>query len=213
MRTYQSINELTEDIKTYEHGIDGKYMDDMVHYFPDTEIINREQFILSKCVDKIVLDIGCVGKLHLKIQNIAKKAYGWDRIQCKTPNFTLFDVERDKWNINIRHNFQPDLDLILCAEFMEHLLNPGLFLMRLKNMFNDIPVIFTVPNAFSQSKYAFMMKGYENVNDEHVAWYSWRTFSNLLKKCGYKIQEFYWWDDPKCIMKHGFNEGLVFIAK
>jgi hypothetical protein len=51
-------------------------------------------------------------------------------------------------------------------------------------------------------------KGYENVNRDHVAYYSWWTLKSLVEKCGYEVVEFAWYNGRPL-----FAEGLVMLAE
>jgi hypothetical protein len=186
-----------------------EYQDRMIHDVPDTAVIDRRAFILEKCMDKIVLDIGCSGPLHLEIQKVAKKTYGLDKVKCDVPNFFEIDIDAlgKEWFMSLsKENF----DIIICGEVVEHLSNPGLFLEGLYSF--KCPKIFTVPNAFGGFSAHWIKQNKENVNKEHVAYYTYTTFSTLLKRYNYKIDEFYWYDNPSQVQRQGFNEGLVFLT-
>ena len=197
----RSINDLLDGLRV---DMSPKYQENMLHDIPETEVIDRVLFILERCMDKTVLDIGCDGFLHPKILEVAKKAYGVDRIKCDFPNFTQQDISNGIGNV------PSDVDLIVCGEVVEHLSNPGIFLDSLKPY--NVEKIFTVPNAFSNIGDGCIRRGQENVNAEHVAWYSYYTFNNLLRRHGLSVKEFYWCDNPERINDNGFNEGLVFVT-
>jgi hypothetical protein len=51
----------------------------------------------------------------------------------------------------------------------------------------------------------YIERNIEHVNGEHVAWYSWYTLTNLVKRHGFTVDEWYWYKgDP------GTAEGLIF---
>src|SRR5574343_763015 len=76
--------------------------------------------------------------------------------------------------------------LPICGEVIEHLINPGQFLMQLHAA--KCPIIVTVPNAFgSAGMKCIRNTGYENVNKDHVAYYSYGTFRVLAQKCRFSI--------------------------
>ena len=199
----RSIDDLLKQINP---TVDLAYQEKMVHPFPDTEVIDRISFILHKCTDKIVMDIGCGGPLHGQILKVAKRAYGIDRVKTEYPDVVQTDISQGV----LAPLIPPDVELILCCEIVEHLSNPGIFLDSLKQF--EAEKLFSVPNAFGKTQPHWIIKGKENVNSEHVAWYSWYTFQNLLKRHGYKIKDFYWYDNPDSIQQHGLNEGLVFVT-
>ena len=169
-----------------------EYIEKQLHPIPDTKAVNRVEFIVSQCKGKKVLDIGSSGFLRGILKPICELT-GIDKqatsdIQC--------DVEKDP---------MPDgeFELIVAGEILEHLSNPGMFLDNLKKY--SCPIIITVPNAFSDNS---GRTGIENVNPEHVAWYSYNTLKTLMERHGYEVTEWYW--------QHGqpyTAEGLIFVVR
>ena len=206
MNLQKSLDELKAELTNYsKHS--AEYHDRMVHSIPDAEVIDRQKFILTECIDKTVLDIGCKGDLHSDIKLIAKRVYGIDHAEVKDdPDF--FKVELTKEEIPLLEG----IEVIICGEVLEHLSNPGLFLEELKKKYPNKKKIFSVPNAFGIFHTTWIRKGEENVNNDHVAYYSWKTFTTLVKRYGYEVSGFYWYDNPNQIQKQGFNEGLVFVT-
>jgi hypothetical protein len=177
------------------------YAAKMLHTLPQTETVKREGFILRQCKDKRVLEFGASGELHRAIVEVAALCVGVDRES--TSSVIGFDLD----------TIGPDLpqvpcDVIICGEIIEHLSNPGWFLTRLKRQYPGVPVIITVPNAFSAAGARHIQRGIENVNLDHVAWYSPTTLATLLTKCGYKAGALYYYngDGPTA-------EGLVVCAE
>ena len=201
----RSINDLLLELNEYP-GMDLVYRDKMMTKFPDTEVINRNVYILDNCIDKRVLDIGCAGPLHKDIREVASKCYGIDQTLVKDdPDFLQMTIGKDPLPVY-------EVDLIICGEIIEHLSNPGLFLDELKKCYPTVEKIITVPNAFASAHAGWTKSGKENTNRDHVAYYSYTTMSNLLTRHGYKITNFYWYDNPESSRQQGFNEGLVFVA-
>lgn len=201
----KTLDQLHQELYQYRNH-DASYHDRMVHDIPDAEVIERKTFILKKCVDRVVLDIGCFGPLHDEIKTIAKTAYGIDHKVLKNDPL-FFELEITKAPLPELK----DVEIVVCGEVVEHLSNPGLFLEELKQKY-PCEKLFSVPNAFGSFHVNWTRKGQENVNDDHVAYYSYKTFTTLLKRYGYKITEFYWYDNPKQVQEQGFNEGLVFVT-
>jgi len=208
-RKYQNLTELWAEIGNYtEQG--AEYHDKMFHDIPDTECADRVIFILQRCFDKTVLDIGCIGDLHKNIEEVAKEVWGIDKDDSDIKNYWKIDIEKDPtFPVLIRevHNkVEKAFDVIICGEILEHLSNPGFFLEHLKHF--ECPIIITVPNAFAIGSEGWLRKGKECVNDEHVAWYSYYTLKNLVERYGYKVEEFYWAGQP-----HYFSEGIIMVIK
>ena len=172
--------------------VSDEYRVKQLHPIPDADTVDRVQFILKQCKGKKVLDIGSSGPLretlkqHCTLTGLDKKE-GAD-IVC--------DVEKDKMP-------DGDYDLIVAGEVIEHLSNPGAFLDKLKKYNCDI--LITVPNAFSPNS---AIVGIENVNLEHVAWYSYHTLKALVERHGYTILEWHWQNGKKYIA-----EGIIFVVR
>lgn len=184
---------------------DPAYAAKMLHDVPESKVINREQFILERVTGKRVLEFGASGPMHDAIVKVAKETRGVDREDG--PGVIGFNLD------HVGFQFLPDMaggkpDVIVCGEVIEHLSNPGWFLERLKQQFPGIPVIITVPNAFAQAGRKSILTGVENVNTDHVAWYSYKTLKTLLERAGYAIQEFYWYRGVPFLA-----EGLVVVVE
>jgi len=212
MQTLAQLRAEIDEVEQYPSGY--SYYLKQVHIVPDAEVVHRENFILGKCIDKVVLDIGCHGStLHQDIKKVAKETFGIDKQGEDHEGFWRIDIELDPaFPILIREvstKMTSFPDIVICGEILEHLSNPGFFLDHLKIF--DCEILFSVPNAFAKYEEYFVKQNRENVNIEHVAWYSYRTFRTLIERHGYKVKEFYWSDtrdaDP------GFSEGLIFIIQ
>ncbi len=175
-----------------------EYKAKQVHKVPSAPTIDREKFIVGKVAGKTVLDIGASGVLHQMIIGAAKRCYGIDREDgVDVVGLNLDDVTKPLPSF-------PEVELVVCGEVIEHLANPGWFLERLNKTYPSIPLLITVPNAFCEVGMKVMKQGIENVNLDHVAWYSWMTVKTLLGRYGYSIKEFYWYKG-----KPRLSEGLI----
>uniref|UniRef100_A0A6H1Z870 Putative methyltransferase n=1 Tax=viral metagenome TaxID=1070528 RepID=A0A6H1Z870_9ZZZZ len=201
------INNLSGKGDPFAH-MDSAYRKKYVHAIPNTEVIQRAAFILHKCMDKVVLDIGCGDNLHTEIQQISKQVYGLDIVKYDYPNFHQCDVTKPE---EFRATVFPGIELILCCDIIEHLSNPGTFLDTLREIYPGTEKMFCAPNFQAGFFGDYIKRGYENVNPEHVAYYSYNTMKNLLTRHGYTIKEFYWYEN-KNNYPHGFNEGVLFIT-
>ena len=198
-----AIYDLLEEPQLYG-GLTADYIDKMMHPIPEIEVVSREQFILGRAKDKVVLDVGCFGPMGNELSKIAGEYYGFD----KTPtagaeNYHQVDIDKvDRLPIlGIQR-----LDLIIAGEVIEHLSNAGHFLDLLHQY--DCPVILTTPNAHSAAGYKYISQGIECVNGEHVAYYSYHTLKILVERHGFSITEWYWYNG-----KPGTAEGLIFCLE
>lgn len=177
-----------------------EYVAKMMHTIPEVKSIDREKFILDRCKGKTVLDIGASGRMHALIAKTAAKCYGIDR----EDGDGVVGVNLD--DVSVTLPVFDGVELVVCGEVLEHLANPGWFLQRLKKAY-QVPVVITVPNAFSAAGYSHMERGIENINCDHVSWYSWKTMSVLLGRYGYEIDEWHWYGGEPITA-----EGLIFLV-
>ena len=206
-----TLDELRADPESYS-GETVAYREKQLHVIPDLPVVNRQEFILTRVKGKVVLDIGASGPMHEAIVGVSAKCYGIDRpnptevriLQEKDMGVTGIDLDKETgWVPKFG-----GVELIVCGEVIEHLGNPQSFLQRLRAVYKDVPVIITVPNAFSTGGVNSLNRGIENVNSDHVAYYSYTTLTRLVTRVGYKVCEAYWYNgQPK------FAEGLIFVVR
>jgi len=192
-------------------GIEGRqgtdYCRKMMHPVPAAAVVeDRIDFIVSHCRDKNVLNIGCAsGHLHSRIKSVAKYVIGVDRA-LNTADIQI-DVDMQPHVIygDIVSKNLPYPDLIVAGEIIEHLANPGHFLHTLRQL--KTPLLITVPNALAEGGRSWLRYGYEQVNNDHVAWYSYHTLKILVERYNFKIDEFYWYGGKPLTA-----EGLIFVV-
>ena len=197
-----------------------EYAAKMFHQVPESTTVDRTVFVLQQVAGKCVLEFGATGPLHDAIVKAAQWVSGVDH--PNTPGVISladraymgvlgegvygFDFD-DVMSTGLPMTPQPP-DVIVCGEVIEHLSNPGWFLTRLKRQYPGVPVVITVPNAFSQAGRKHIATGVENVNRDHVAWYSWKTLTVLLGRVGYEVKQFHWYGGPPYVA-----EGLIVVAE
>ena len=205
-----------------------EYVARMIHEVPDAVVVDRVKFVLGRAEGKVVLDVGASGALHEALCKAAKRVIGIDRPTLMNEHQRMyvghsalvsFDEARNPGPL--QEMFFIDLDdvngfvplcpaeLIVCGEVIEHLGNPLHFLTRLRRTYPSTPVIVTVPNAFADIGRRHLERNeWENVNIDHVAWYSWRTLKTLVERAGYAVKEVYWYNGRPL-----FAEGLIFVME
>ena len=206
---YQALSDIHADL--HELGrlnVDQTYFDKQLWKIPDAMQVERVTVCVEAARGKRVLHLGCgwpPGPLHQMLAGVAAHLIGVD---LKAPaqaqqNVWQCDLDERPESLPLR-----EYDVIIAGEVLEHLLNPGRLLKTIKRLFPTTMIVATVPNAYSTIGLSWIQKGYENVNGEHVAYYSWRTMSELLIRCGYAILNFGWYNGPPYVA-----EGLVFVVK
>ncbi len=190
MSAYASIDDLRSQLGSKSPAPSTvAYAEKMLHRVPAAPVVDRAAFILEHCRGKRVLEFGASGPMHEAVFKVAAACYGIDREDgpLGVQGFDLDDVSRAELPI------VPTPELILCGEVLEHLSNPGWFLSRLHRQYAGVPVLITVPNAFSAVAAKHIVKGTENVNVDHVCWFSYRTLKTLLGRAGYDNLLFAWY--------------------
>lgn len=174
------------------------YVEKMMHAVPDAPVVDRERFILDRCAGKKVLNLGAAsGDLHEKIKSVALSVVGVDKQQ---PTNVLMDLDENPDFVDSQ-----DFDLIVAGEIIEHLANPGRMLKAVRRL--ECPLVLSTTNAFADIGRSHLKRGFENVNKDHVSWYSYKTIKTLLERYNFTIEEFAWYNG-----KPLFAEGFVLVA-
>jgi hypothetical protein len=199
-----------DDLRNSLDGPSEEYRRKQLHPVPDAKVVDREAFILERVAGKAVLDIGASGRMHQAIVETAKRCYGIDRPPVGWSDVAGphrvgddFGIDLDDYSAELP---KLDVQIVICGEVIEHLSNPGQFLQKLQSY--RCPVIITVPNAFNDGCRRTLERGVENVNNDHVAWYSFHTLSELVRREGYEVKEHYWYTG-----RPRFAEGLIFVVE
>lgn len=206
------IAELRAELNAVPVGRTPQYVAKQLHPIPAAPVVEREVFVLERVRGRRVLEFGASGPMHEAIKRAAS-TYGGvdkedgDRIQA----FDLDAIFIGSEGFRKFADFLPRFDapeIVVCGEVLEHLGNPQWFLTRLRRQYAGVPVIITVPNAFTDQGHKAVARGIENVNRDHVAWYSYRTLTTLLERVGYVVTEFAWYKGhPRTA------EGLIVVVR
>lgn len=203
---FASIDELRGQLGVTMPSETAEYREKMMHPMPDQEVVDRVAYILQQCAGKRVLNLGSTsGDLQGKIKEVAKHVIGVDKVGSIDAGTLLCDLDAttEKLHLNVIPN---SIDLIVAGEIFEHLANPGNLLAELRRF--QAQLLVTVPNAFSLIAQRHMSKGWENVNKDHVCWYSYTTLKTLLFRYQFEIEEFRWYNGVPL-----WAEGLIVLAR
>lgn len=203
----------------------------------------KKEFILSKCKDKNILDLGCIEHdlfkeriekndwLHMNIQKVAKTLIGVDilkeyitELNKKGFNIVFGNVEKLNEVVELKGK---EFDVIVVGDLIEHLFNQGKFLNSIRSFCDkNTEVIITTPNCFS-TKFVipYLFYGKEKVREDHTCWFSTNTLKQLLELHGFIVTESYFRSDIKINGVRPFFrvtlrklfpricEGLIIVAK
>jgi len=169
--------------------------------------MKKHEYILSKCRNKNVLDLGCIEHdlfrdnmkhgmwLHQKIKQIANSVIGVDLLDEYFSELRQAGYDIVYGNVEKLHEVKElegkKFDVIVAGDLIEHLFNAGLFLDSLKPLCNEnTEIIITTPNAMAiHFFFPNLLKGIEPNRDDHTCWYSMRTLCQLFEMKGFIITE------------------------
>lgn len=175
----------------------------MISKVPTSSYLEHDYYqkIVKFIKSKQVLDVGCtqhdINKAnttrlwnHWFIYNLASNVVGID-IDVKSLNSMKqmgFNVETmDAEKIS----FQKQFDTIFAGELIEHLVNPGQFLVSASGVIKKNGyIVLSTPNTYSLSRIFRVFQKFTNdppVNPDHTTYYTPATISTLIHKCGLKI--------------------------
>lgn len=182
-----------------------EYVAKMIHGVPAASVVDRIAFVVERVRGKRVLDLGASGHLHEAIVSAADSVIGLDRVSaagviaCDLDDVTMATLP-------VPTDFVPQI--VVLGEVLEHLSNPGHLLDRLRRRYPNVLLIVSVPNAFSSIAATHMEDGIENVNRDHVCWFSYRTLLTLLERHGYEMAECFWYNGLPLTA-----EGIVMVTR
>lgn len=166
----------------------------------------RHAYVLERCAGKKVLHIGCVDSgilaerfergelMHQRLAATAAEVWGVD----VDADGIAFLQERGVPQLSVADaatvGAAPALagqafDVIVASELVEHLSNPGLFLDSVQALMvpGRTDLVLSVPNAFKYGTLVGLLRGHELVHPDHNCYYSYYTFTNLLRKHGLEV--------------------------
>lgn len=200
-------------------------MSELLQQLNRLPIVNRESFLLGSARGESVLHLGCVDApylqsrldegdlLHAHLAGVTSDLVGIDNDKAGVEfleklgfqDVLLGDLEALK-DLELNRTFS----IVMAGEVLEHLPNPGLCLVELRNLLEEGGyLIVSVPNAFSIKVFMRMVGGKESVHPDHVSYYSARTLQTLLAKCGYSIT---WAGYYVASSKSGFKRAVDKVA-
>jgi len=177
------------------------------HVLPKAKLVDsRDQALIRLCSGKTVLHLGFVDEgllddrlgqenwLHGMLARVATRLVGIDiseqgvrRAQeAGYADCYVGDVER----LSLMPFPRLEYDIILAADIIEHLDNPGLFLGELQRVAtDDTLVVITTPNALNLRTLFYPLARIEYVHPDHNLYCSPTTLSTLLEKHGFRVAE------------------------
>jgi hypothetical protein len=177
------------------------------HRLPPARFVGSRNPALSRlCEGKTVLHLGFVDEglqeerlithdwLHAELARVSDRLVGVDisedgvrrAIEVGFSECYIGNVEELSQALFPRLSY----DIILAADIIEHIANPGLFLNQLQTIAAPhTVVVITTPNALSIKTLFFPVARTEAVHPDHNFYYSPVTLTTLLRKYGFEVTE------------------------
>lgn len=181
----------------------------------ELELVQRLDVVKSVATGKSVLHLGCTNYpytqqaidndmlLHFQVSEVADEIYGFDAdkrgieelASHGVENLFVADLEALD-SVDLERTF----DVIIAGEVIEHLNNPGLFLKGIQRfMDSESVLLITTVNAYAAFRFGiYGLRGKGGVNEpvhpDHVAYYSYKTLSLMLKRHGLETKRFLFYD-------------------
>ncbi|QQS33110.1 MAG: methyltransferase domain-containing protein [Acidobacteriota bacterium] len=181
----------------------------------DLSLVQRVEFIREVCRGQRVLHLGCTNApyteesirngtlLHAVIADVAESLTGLDSddagllaLECAGFSDLIKGDLTDLDNVGL----EPQFDVIIAGEIIEHLNDPGRFLSGIRRLMNpSTDLVITTVNAYCAMRFfQYGLRGKGGVNEpvhpDHVAYYSYSTLKLLLKRHNFELRSFYFYD-------------------
>lgn len=189
-----------------------------------TSYVNRDEAILEIARGQRVLHLGCVGNTDLSSEQriqLAQQSLHWKlskQADVVGVDYSAEVIEEYK-RLGIFNNiFQGDVqrledlkfegtfDVVIAADIIEHLSNPGGMLTGIKQLCNDASrVVITTPHAFGLPNFIRFLWGNFTDGAEHVMTFNFDNMHNLLVRQGYGIEKF-----VTCFQNHASSSKVLF---
>lgn len=193
-----TLSDLLSQCRT---GVDANYAAKYLHDIPDAPVVDRVGYLVERCRGKRVLSLGASGPTEEKLRAVSAEHHSVDVVAGD--GVVVIDLDKTPEQLQ---QFDGLVDVVVAGEVIEHLSNPGRLLDAVRAL--NVPCVVTAPNAFSSAGDRWLAKSQENVNGEHVAWYSHRTLKTLLERHGFRVTDFAWYKG-----KPIRAEGLIFAVE
>lgn len=189
-----------------------------------TRYVNRDEAILEIARGRRVLHLGCVGNTDLSPEErirLAQNSLHWKL----TANADVVGVDysaeviEEYRRLGIFQNIvfgdvqrleETELygifDVIIAADIIEHVSNPGVILEGIKIFCNtESRVVITTPHAFGLPNFIRFLLGRFRDGNEHVVTFNFDNIQNLLRRHGYAIERF-----DTCFQAFANSNGWLF---
>jgi len=173
----------------------------------NTSIVDRDAYLIRECIGKKVLHFGCTDTpftqekldngtaLHIKLEAVASEIVGVDIDEvalsalgkvCQKSDLHVCDIENP---ILLDKLSGRNFDVVVCADVIEHLNNPGAMFSNLGQIVQPGgKLIVTTINGLAIKLVLRALFASEAVHPDHVAYYSFATLKHLHERFGFCVE-------------------------
>ena len=205
--------------------------------FIKMDLVDRNNWILDKCSHKKVLHVGCTDSpltrkkaqqgrlLHQALNKVCKSVLGLDiseeSLQIMQSEFNISNIRFGDAEQLSNFVENEKFDVILAADVIEHLNNPGLFFKNATKLIrtgNCKQIIVTVPIAFSIKRFGSLILNHdEHPHPDHLAYYSPSCLKQIALRNDLRISESvtFLWKNPtfKNHICNGIARAVISISR
>jgi SAM-dependent methyltransferase len=163
--------------------------------------VDRVQYGVELSVGKSVLHIGCTGgdrsqdpdeSVHAKLHSVARECIGIDILdeqvaRLKSRGYDVLVADAEDFSLP-KKNF----DMIYAGEVIEHLSNPGHFLVCAnQHLVLNGQIVLTTPQPLTFGRFMMIVVAdkYSQPHGGHVCWYDPFLLAKLLERYGFNVME------------------------
>lgn len=219
------VDSMTREYLDAAHkGITNNYLAKNIFHHNLKELgedcVDREDYIVEACTGKKVLHFGFVdapfkASLHAKIRAVVSWTWGIDNNAAAVDAYKVETLDVGCSACDIEEfvgSDDPNLDLVLVPELLEHVHNVGNAMSRVRQICGEhgCDAIITVPNAFFVGNLFAALEGVESVHPDHRCWFSPHTLTRCITDAGLRVKEFKYYTAPGTeAMPGATKSGLI----
>jgi 2-polyprenyl-3-methyl-5-hydroxy-6-metoxy-1,4-benzoquinol methylase len=194
--------------------------------------VDRIAFIAQLCMNKRVLDIGCLDEtalmkqntddwLHRRIGMVAQTVIGIDSSERLPDDGVVTGVNSriikgDGVNPALSHFDLDAIDIVVAGEFIEHLENPLTFLRNMRQRFPGRQLIISTPNGVAFANALLAAAGAEAQHPDHLLTSTYKTLNTLCRRSGcvhWRIIPYRFYATEMLLKSSGFKRYIVLAVE